>query len=137
MTEAEVAAQVALNTEPSRPIPSEYPEPPVASEDSNSNFVDKMLPEEQLTATQIMDYLQIPFERRHDPDTERRVQSIYQWARENAGTNDLPQLLRVISEQEMHLGSKLKPDRVRRLAEYISINKMRQNLAARERLLYE
>ena len=137
MNEAEVAAQVAQNTTPSQPISSDYPAPPTPQADTESNFVDKMLPEEQLTASQLADYLQIPFDRRHDPDTERRLQSIYAWARDNAGSNDLPQLLRVISEQEMHLGSKLRPDRVRRLAEYITISKVRENLAARERLLYQ
>jgi hypothetical protein len=61
---------------------------------------------------------------------------VYQWARDNAGESDINQLLRVISEQEMHMGSKLKPDRLRRLAEYVKISKIRQGLAIRERVLY-
>jgi hypothetical protein len=109
-----------------------YPEPDKPSE----QFVDKLLPEERLTQTEILDYLQIPMAERHSPIIDDYIHTIYEWARENAQSSDVNQLLRVINEQEMHLGSKLKPDRLRRLAEYVKINKLRQSLAAREQALY-
>lgn len=133
MNEDQIAADLAQKLPPSQPDQTGYPEqtPP-----EPQNFVDKLLPEEQLTQGQLLDYLQIPTQSRHDPMVEDYVRTVYQWARDIAGTPDLAQLIRVISEQEMHMGSKLKPDRLRRLAEYVKISRVRQNLAARERELY-
>lgn len=131
MNEQEIAAELARRIE--EPI---VPAAPIVTSSEPQNFVDKLLPEEQMTAMQIMDYLQIPTASRHDPMVDDYVRTVYEWARDNAGTGDMAQLIRVISEQEMHMGSKLKPNRLQRLAEYVKISKIRMNLAARERELY-
>lgn len=110
-----------------------YPEPEHVKQ---PEFVDKMLPEERFTQQELLDYLQVPSQERHSPIIEDYIKTVYQWARDNAGESDINQLLRVISEQEMHMGSKLKPDRLRRLAEYVKISKIRHGLAIRERALY-
>lgn len=109
-----------------------YPEP----EQPDQQFVDHLLPEERLTQTQLLDYLEVPMAERHSPIVDDYLQTIYGWARDNAQSGDLNQLLRVISEQEMHMGSKLKPNRLQKLGEYVKIAKIRQSLATRERVLY-
>lgn len=134
MTETEIAQQLAQKVEPTQPI-ANYPEPPTAPEEPQ-NFVDKLLPEEQLTRSQLLDYFAIPISDRNDPMVADYLNTVYEWARTDSGAGDLNELLRVISEQEMHMGSKLKPDRLKRLGEYVKISRIRQQLAARERMLY-
>jgi alpha-glucosidase (family GH31 glycosyl hydrolase) len=109
-----------------------YPTP----EAPKQEFVDKMLPEEMLTQRELMDYLGVTMQERHNPMVADYMKAVYEWARETAGTGDINHLLRVISEQEQHMGSRLKGDRLRRLGEYVKINRLRQSLAARERALY-
>lgn len=137
MNEDQIAQRLSETQPHSEPIPSDYPAPPTDQpEDANSNFIDKLLPEEQLTQSQLLDYLEVPTAHRHTPQVDNYVNTIYQWARDIAGTGDVTQLLRVISEQEGHMGIKLRSDKLYRLAEYVKISKIRQNLAAKERVLY-
>jgi hypothetical protein len=131
--ETKIAQDLANKLPKEAPITGGYPEPTV---EEQPQFVDKMLPEELFTQRELLDYLQVPMQERHNPIIEDYINTVYQWARDNAGESDINQLLRVISEQEMHMGSKLKPDRLRRLAEYVKISKIRQGLAIRERVLY-
>lgn len=121
----------ALPHEEPRDYSYPNPEPP-----KDQGFVDTILPEERLSQTQLLDYLRVPTQERHDPIIDDYIRTVYDWARDNAQSGDFNQLLRVISEQEMHMGSKLKPDRLRRLAEYVKINRLRQSLSAREQALY-
>lgn len=109
-----------------------YPEP----EQPETSYVDKLLPEERLTQQQLLDYFQVPVADRHDPIVEDYLQTIYQWAHDAANSGEYHELLRIISEQEQHMGIKLKPQRLYRLAEYVKISRIRQQLAARERALY-
>jgi hypothetical protein len=131
--ETKIAQDLANKLPQTPPMLGGYPE---VTPEVQPQFVDKMLPEEHLTQLQLLDYLQVPSQERHNPIVEDYIRTVYQWARDNAGEGDINQLMRVISEQEMHMGSKLKPDRLRRLAEYVKISKIRQGLAARERALY-
>lgn len=130
--ETKVAQKLADALPHEEPRDYSYPEPPTQEE----QFIDKMLPEEKLTQQELLDYLQVPTQERHSPMVEDYIRTVYQWARDNAQTGDINQLLRIINEQEQHMGSKLKPDRLRRLAEYIKISKIRHSLAAREQALY-
>jgi len=132
-TETKIAQELANKLPQEGPMLGNYPEPEPVEQ---PEFVDKMLPEERFTQGELLDYLQIPTHQRHDPVVEDYIKTVYQWARDNAQSGDINQLLRVISEQEMHMGSKLKPDRLKRLAEYVKISKIRQGLAIRERALY-
>lgn len=134
MNEEQIVQQLAQKVEPTQSI-ANYPEPPTAPEEPQ-DFVDKLLPEERLTRGQLLDYFAIPVTERNDPMVADYLNTIYDWARTGAGTGELNELLRVISEQEMHMGSKLKPDRLKRLGEYVKISRIRQQLAARERMLY-
>lgn len=132
--ETKIASELASSIPHTEPMPNGYPE---TTPEEPQNFIDKMLPEERLTQQNLLDYLQVPSQQRNDPIVQDYIQTVYQWARDNAGEGDIHQLLRIISEQEMHMGSKLKPDRLRRLAEHVKISRIRMNLAARERALYE
>lgn len=127
---AEVLADKLPKTEPYQGgYPTETPEEP-------QNYVDTLLPEEQMTQRELLDYLQVPSQERHSPIVDDYIRTIYEWARDNSQSRDINQLLRVINEQEQHMGSKLKPDRLKRLAEYVKISRIRQSLAAREQALY-
>jgi len=132
MSEDEVAKNLAdsLPQEEARDYSYKDPVP------EDQNFVDKMTPEEQLTRGQLMDYFDIPMHERHGPKVDNWINEIYAWAREQAGSGEYHDLLRVINEQEMHMGSKLKPQRTYRLYEYIKIARIRKQLAERERLIY-
>lgn len=133
MDEAEVAAKLAENVEPTVPMDGGYPETP---KNPDERFVDTMLPEEQLTVGRILDYLEVPTLQRHTPQVDEAVRTVYAWARDNAGTGELPHLLRVIAEREQILGSPTRSGRLGRLAEYVKIHQLRDTLAARERALY-
>jgi hypothetical protein len=132
-SETKIAQELASSLPQQPPLTGGYPEP---VQEPQPDYVDKLLPEERFTQQELLDYLQVPSHQRHDPIIENYIQTVYQWARDNAESGDINQLLRVISEQELHMGSKLKPDRLRRLAEYVKISRIRQGLAARERALY-
>lgn len=109
---------------------------PAPAAEAPQEFVDKLLPEEHLTQRELLDYLQVPMQERQSPIIDDYIRTVYEWARDNAQSGDINQLLRVINEQEQHMGSKLKPNRLKYLAEYVKINRIRQSLAARERALY-
>lgn len=132
MNEDAIAQELASKLPNDGPVDYSYPDPPTQAEE----FVDKMLPEEILTQRELMDYLGVTMQDRHSPMVSDYMKTVYEWAREQAGTGDINHLLRVISEQEQHMGSRLKGDRLRRLGEYIKISRIRQSLAARERALY-
>lgn len=136
MNEEEVAAKLADTLPKSEPLDVAYPDPPVDDPQSNDNFVDKMLPEERLTQLKLLDYFAVPSNERHTPLVDRWINEVYAWARDNAGEGGFNQLLRVINEQELHMGSKLKPGRLSRLYQYIRIAQIRKDLADKERLLY-
>jgi len=133
MTEEQIAATLAQRTEEpvvEQPVIEERP--PEAPQE----FVDKMLPEEQLTRNQLYDWFEVQMAERHHPEVERYINEIYAWARDNAGSGDFTELLRVINQQEQILGTKNKPGRVARLYKSIKIAQLRQRLANEERLLY-
>lgn len=132
-SETKIVQELASKVPSEEPRDYSYPNPEPSPEQS---FVDTLLPEERFTQSQLLDYLNVPSAERHDPIIDDYIRTIYDWARDNAQSSDFNQLLRVISEQEMHMGSKLKPNRLQKLAEYVKISKIRQSLAARERALY-
>ena len=136
MTEDQIAADLASKLPEEGKITTEYPDPPTDDPQSNNNFVDKLLPEELLTQSQLLDYFGVPINERHTPQVDQYINEVYAWARENAQSGDFLQLLRVINEQELHMGSKQRPGRLSRLYQYIKIAKIRKDLAEKERLLY-
>lgn len=132
MSEEQIAAELAARLEE----PAVAETPVQTQPEAPQDFVDKMLPEEQLTRNQLLDWFAVPMHERHQPDVERYINDIYAWARQNAGSGEYAELLRVINEQEQILGSRNKPGRVAKLYKYIKINQLRQKLAAEERALY-
>lgn len=133
MSEDQIAAALAARLE--EPVVEE----PVIKEqapEAPQDFVDKMLPEEQLTRNRLLDWFEIPMHERHTTKTDRWINDIYAWARETAGSGEYTDLLRVINEQEQIMGSRMKPGRVVKLYKYIQISRLRRQLANQERLLY-
>jgi len=133
MNETEIAQQLADKV--AEPVPAPTEVQPEATPEPQS-FLDKLLPEEQMTRSQLLDHFNVSITDRHNPQIENYVNTIYEWAREQAGDGNIEQLLRVIMAQEQHLGAVLKPDKLRRLGEYVKIAKIRQGLAIREANLY-
>lgn len=131
--EALIAAEQAAKLPAQGPMEGGYPQ---ESPPEQQSYADKLLPEEIFTQRELLDYLAVPQQERHSPIIDNYIRTVYEWARDNAGTGDINHLLRVINEQEQHMGSKLKADRLRRLAEYIKISSLRKSLAAREQALY-
>lgn len=133
MTEDQIASALASRLE--EPVVEAEPAPePVA--ETPKDFVDKMLPEEQLTRSRLLDWFEIPMNERHTTKVDRWINEIYSWARETAGSGEYTDLLRVINEQEQIMGSRNMPGRVGKLYKYIQISRLRRQLANEERLLY-
>lgn len=133
MTEDQIAAELASRLEePAAEEPVIKEQSPEAPRD----FVDKMMPEDYVTRGRLMDWFEIPMHERHSPEVDRYINDIYSWARDNAGTGEFHDLLRIINEQEQIMGSRAKPGRVAKLYKYIKISQLRRELANRERLLY-
>lgn len=132
MDEDQIAQELSSKLPDDGPRDYSYPTP----ETPQREFVDTILPEEVLTQRELMDYLGVTSQERHSPMVDDYIRTVYEWAREQAGTGDINHLLRVIAEQEQHMGTTNKGERLRRLGEFVKIQKIRQSLAARERALY-
>ena len=83
-----------------------------------------------------MDYFQIPSMSRHAPEVSQWIDEVVAWARDEAGSSEYTDILRVINDQERVMGNKLKPDRLLNLRQFVKINSQRRRLAEQERALY-
>lgn len=139
MDEAEIAAALAAKANPD-PTPDvetpQEPEKPAEPKNEDESFHDNLPLENTLEKMQLLDYFQVPQISRHSAEVQTWMNTVIEWARGEAGSREYTDVLRVINDQERIMGSKLKPDRLSRLAQYVKINSLRRQLIEKERALY-
>lgn len=136
MDEAAIAAKLAEKTNP-QPIPppvTEEPEPP--EEPKDENFHHNLPLENTIEKLNLMDYFQIPSMNRHSPEVAQWLDTVIEWARDEAGSSEYTDMLRVINDQERVMGNRIKPDRLLRLWQFVKIHSQRKRLIEQERSLY-
>lgn len=137
MTEAEIQQQLAEKLEQDRADPIPAPQPsPTPPEKEDEAFHNNLPLADLVTRNELMDYFDIPSAARHSVETEVWVNKIMDWARDEGGSSNIGDLLRVINAQETTMGSRHNEQRVYKLYQYIRIHEQRQALAERERSLY-
>jgi hypothetical protein len=60
--------------------------------------------------------------------TQQRLSSVLQFVEEETGSSDISVILDYISRSERQLGNTLKPDRLRRFQEFVTIRSQARNL---------
>lgn len=83
-----------------------------------------------------MDYYNIPAGSRYSPETAQHVQTIMQWAAKTSGSNDIVDIMRVISEQESSLGIRFRDDRFFKMYKYVRLDSERRRIATEMSTLY-
>jgi len=134
MNEDEIAAKLAAKTEPPVPPPA-APEPEKPRENEDTKFHDNLPLENTILKQQLLDYLKVPIESRHSAQVATWLDTVLNWAANEAGSHELQDILRVVREQEQFTGNTLKPDRLMRLNQFIKIRQARLKLAAQEQAL--
>lgn len=133
MNEDAIAAELKAKLQVEEPAPEPAKEEPKTDE----RFLHDGLPlESRLEKQQWLDYFQVPSQARYDGKVDTWLQRVLDWARDEAGSSEYTDILRVISDQERILGSKIKPDRLATLARFATIRRQRIQLAEQERALY-
>ncbi len=136
MDEAAIVAKLSERANPVPPPEPTIPETPLEEPNPDEGFHDNLPLENTLEKLNLMDYFQIASQNRHSPEIQTWLNTIISWARDEAGSSEYTDMLRVINDQERVMGSKLKPDRMLRLWQFVKINTQRKQLIERERVLY-
>lgn len=139
MDETEIAATLAAKLEeaerPETPEPAQ-PEIPRVPEKQDEAFHDNLPLEDVMGKMQIMDFFEIPQATRRTAEVNDQINRIISWAKDEAKSSDVTEMMRVIREQETMMGSRLKEQRVYKLYQYVKIHEIRKQLAEKERALY-
>ncbi len=115
----------------------ELPTAPRPEPKENEEFIHDNLPlEATLDKMKLLDYFEIPQTMRRESDIDKWMGRVMDWAKDEARSSDYTDILRVINDQERVMGNKLKPDRLMRLAQFVTINQQRKRLIEQERALY-
>lgn len=133
--ESKIAAELASKLPKPEPIPTGYPEPD-KPEDRDEGLHNSLPLEGSQMIGELTDYFNLGIGARHNGETSAQLSEILTWARQNAESNDLPGILRVMRHTEVILGSSLKPDRLARIYRYVRIQQQKAVIAERERSLY-
>ena len=136
MDEQAIADKLAQKVaEPIPPPVTETPEVKPVRE--GEEFIHDNLPlENTLEKMQLLDHFRVPSEMRREANISTWLDRVVDWARDEAGSSDYTDLLRVIDDQERVLGSKMKQDRLLTLYQFVTINAQRKRLIQQERALY-
>ena len=136
MNEEAIAAKLAEQANPVPAPPMTTPETPGEPVKEDSDFHHNLPIENSVEKLNFMDYFQIPSQNRHAPEIATWLDTVMDWARDEAGSSDYNDMLRVINDQERVMGNKIKPDRLLRLWQFVKINSQRKKLIEQERALY-
>lgn len=133
-TEAQIVADLAAAL-PKPDIPESSwdgvkPTPP------DEEFIDKITPESNLEKIKLFDYFELSSMDRRSPEAEKYIGAIMDWARDEAGSSDYTDILRVINDQERVMGGLLKAQRLSKLYRFVTVRQQRNRLIQEERALY-
>jgi len=134
--EARIAAAIKERIDVPDPTPA-ISEEPKAPEKPDEQFLHDGLPlETMLEKQRWLDYFNVPSMSRREPQVDTWLTKVIDWARDEAGSSEYSDILRVINDQERTLGSKIKQDRLATLARFAQIRMTRRRLIEEERALY-
>jgi len=102
----------------------------------DQQFLDKMSPESTLEKMKLFDYFDLSQLDRRSPEAGHYLQTIMDWARDEAKSSDYTDMLRVINDQERVMGGLLKGQRLTNLYRFVAIRTQRNRLIQEERALY-
>lgn len=111
-------------------------EKPKEEPKTDERFVHDLPPENLLERQRWLDYFNVPSMSRREPQIDGWLTRVIDWARDEAGSSEYADMLRVIDDQERILGSKIKQDRLSTLARFAQIRVQRRKLLAEERAIY-
>ena len=132
MDEKDIADKVAQNLPKSEPeLNPQYPEPEQPEAPANGTPL-----ADYVMTNEVYEYFNLPQSMKNSPEGSEQLQTIIQWAKQNADTQDLPGILRAIRHTETMLGNTLKQDRFARLYRYVRIQQQKALIAEKERALY-
>ena len=137
MNEEQTAAMLAQKID--QPAPPPVVETPDIKPEvgDGEQFIHDNLPlENTLEKMKLLDHFQIPSTMRREAQIGTWMERVIDWARDEAGSSEYTDILRVIDDQERVLGTRLKQDRLMKLYQFVTINQQRKKLAQMERTLY-
>jgi len=134
MDEQAIVEKLAQNTEQPQPEPVAPTPAPVKE---GEEFIHDNLPlENTLEKMKLLDHFNIPSEMRREAAISTWLDRVVDWARDEAGSSEFTDILRVIDDQERVLGTRVKQDRLMKLYQFVTIRSQRNKLAQMERTLY-
>lgn len=130
--EAQIQAQLIAK------MPSSQPSEPMehTPDEPGDPAPPGMTPEASLDRIKLLDYFGISSIDRHSPEADNYLTKIMEWARDEAGSSEYTDILRVISDTERTLGIRFKEGRLTTLFRLVTIRHARNQLAEQERALY-
>lgn len=120
MDESQIAAQVAQNIPQDEPEPAPI-EPSAPQEPGESAFkshIDLTNPD---TGLRLADFMGVGRTALYSEETQRDMKDLYRWASERANTNDIGEVLDVISALESELGISWEKARLQKLAHWVRL----------------
>lgn len=137
--EEQIVAELAANL-PKPEIPENgwdiRDEPKTEAKPEDEQFIDKMTPESTVEQMKLYDYFQLSSLDRANPDAQKYLKTVMDWARDEAKSSDYADMLRVINDQERVMGNLLKGSRLSNLYRFVTIRSQRNRLIQEERALY-
>src|ERR1700761_693699 len=129
MDEQQIAAQLKQNVPNSGPeLNPQYPEPEQNAENPRGVPL-----ADYVMTNEVMDYFDIGNGPRQNAEVKEQMQTILQWAKNNAESPDLTGILRTLRHAETILGNNLKQDRLGKLYRFVRIQQQKELLAEKER----
>lgn len=135
MNEDEIVASLAAEM-PKPDIPENGWDGVKPDVPEDEQFLNKQSPESTLEQIKLFDYFQLNSMDRHAPEAQKYIQTVIDWARDEAKSSDYADILRVINDQERVMGSLLKGGRLSNLYRFVTIRSQRNRLIQEERALY-
>lgn len=137
MDEAEIVAKLGASVdEPNPSTAPELPSDPKPEPKVDDAFHDNLPLETVLEKMKLQDYFELPQAVRRSPEVDTQINRIMEWAKDETGSSEYTDLLRVINDQERIMGNKFKDNRLMRLYQFVTINAQRKRLMEQERALY-
>lgn len=137
MDEAQIAANLAASVNEPKPATApELPSDPKPEPKVDEAFHDNLPLETVVEKMKLQDYFELPQGIRRSAEVDTQINRIMEWAKDEAGSSEYTDMLRVINDQERIMGNKYKDNRLMRLFQFVTINAQRKRLMEQERVLY-
>lgn len=132
--ETEIAAKIQTNTNIETPQISEVP---ITVESPEPEFSHNNLPLDNMVLRRTtMEMLGVPTMQMMSTEMQDKTNYVLRWALENSQSNEMADILEVLSRQTRMMGIAMKEDRLERLYRYAKLNNQRKSVEIQMRGLY-